>query len=326
MNEELPNGLNKTDFSYADSIVRKKTDEEQYARLRARIAYRVSAASIGVNLALTAFKLFAGIFARSMAMVSDAVHSASDVFSTFLVIIGVKIGGKKSDENHQYGHERFECVAAILLAAVLAATGGVLGYSGIKTLARGNYEALAIPGTIALVAAAVSIAVKEGMFWFTRAAAKKINSSALRADAWHHRSDALSSIGAFAGILGARLGVPVLDPIASLVICVLIFKASVDIFADAVRKMTDEACDKKTVDLLMAIISSQDGVDDVDKLLTRKFGDRVYVETEISVCGDLSLRDAHAVAQRVHNSIEAGCPEVKHVTVHVNPSDHPPEE
>ena len=90
--------------------------------------------------------------------------------------------------------------------------------------------------------------------------------------------------------------------------------------------MTDEACDKKTVDLLMAIISSQDGVDDVDRLLTRKFGDRIYVETEISVCGDLSLREAHAVAQRVHNSIEAGCPEVKHVTVHVNPSDHSPEE
>ena len=297
----------------------KDTD---YTRSRAKIAYRVSVIGIGVNLLLTAFKLFAGIFARSMAMVSDAVHSASDVFSTIIVMIGVKVGGKKSDRNHPYGHERFECVAAIVLAVVLACTGAVLGYGGGRTLVRGNYDSIAMPGTLALIAAAVSIVVKEGMFWYTRAAAKKIDSSALRADAWHHRSDALSSIGSFAGILGARLGVPVLDPVASVVICLFIFKAAADIFADAVRKMTDEACDPQTEARIAALISSTEGVEHIDKLRTRKFGDRIYVEAEISVCGDISLRDAHAVAQCVHTGIEKGCPQVKHISVHVNPTDH----
>lgn len=303
----------------------ENTDNEiknsEDARSRARIAYRVSIVSIAVNLALTAFKLFAGIVAHSMAMVSDAVHSASDLFSTFIVMIGIKIGGKASDCNHQYGHERFECVAAIVLAVVLAVTGIVLGYGGAETLIRGKYNSAATPGLVALVAAAVSIAVKEGMFWYTRAAAKKINSGALRADAWHHRSDALSSVGAFAGILGAKLGLAVLDSIASIVICILILKAAVDIFCDAVRKMTDEACDQATVDRLRAIISSQEGVDGIDELLTRKFGERIYVEAEISVCGDIPLREAHAVAQLVHNSIELGVPQVKHVTVHVNPTE-----
>lgn len=297
-----------------------------HARARARIAYRVSAVSIGVNVLLTAFKLFAGIFAHSWAMVSDAVHSAGDVFSTFIVMLGIKIGGKKSDANHPYGHERFECVAAVILAVVLAGTGAVLGYGGVRTLVKGNYVTAAVPGLLALIAAVVSIAAKEGMFWYTRAAAKKIDSGALRADAWHHRSDALSSIGSFAGILGARLGAPILDPIASLVICLFILKAAYSVFADAVRKMTDEACDSETTAKLMAVVAAAEGVDDVDKLLTRKFGDRIYVEAEISVCGDIPLREAHAVAQRVHNDIEAAFPQVKHVTVHVNPTDHDPED
>ena len=302
--------------------------EKEHADIRKKIAYRVSIVSIVLNLLLTAFKLFAGIFARSMAMISDAVHSASDVFSTFVVMIGIKLASKKSDEKHQYGHERLECVAAIILAVLLAGTGVGLGYGGVSTLIKGNYSKVATSsrGVIALVAAAVSIVVKEGMFWYTRAAAKKINSGALKADAWHHQSDALSSVGAFAGILGAQLGLPELDPIASILICVLIIKAAIDIFTDAVRKMTDEACDRDTVDRLRAIISSEDGVDDLDKLLTRKFGDRIYVEAEISVRGDLSLREAHEIAKRVHNSIERGCPEVKHCSVHVNPTDHDADE
>ena len=308
------------------STVDRNLLERDHAENRKKIAYRVSIVSIILNLLLTAFKLFAGIFAHSMAMISDAVHSASDVFSTFIVMIGIKLASKKSDEKHQYGHERLECVAAIVLAVLLAGTGVALGYGGVNTLIKGNYSEISTPGILALVAAIVSIVVKEGMFWYTRVAAKKINSGALKADAWHHQSDALSSVGAFAGILGARLGVPVLDPIASILICVFIVKAAIEIFADAVRKMTDEACDRDTVDRLRAIISSEDGVDDLDKLLTRKFGDRVYVEAEISVRGDLSLREAHEVAKRVHDSIERGCPEVKHCSVHVNPTDHEPNE
>lgn len=299
-----------------------KDGEEDRAKARARIIYRVSIISLVVNCLLTAFKLFAGIFAHSMAMISDAVHSGSDVFSTFIVILGVAIASKASDEKHPYGHERFECVAAIVLAVVLGGTGVALGYSGVKTLINRNYGSIAIPGTLALVAAAVSIVVKEGMFWVTHLAAKKVQSGALRADAWHHRSDALSSIGALLGILGAKLGFPIFDPIASLVICLFILKAAFSVFMDAVRKMTDEACDSETAEKINAVIEEVEGVDDIDKLITRKFGDRIYVEAEISVNGDLPLREAHTIAKHVHDRIEASFREVKHVSVHVNPTDH----
>ena len=139
------------------------------------LAYRVSAVSIAVNLVLSFLKLLAGILASSGAMISDAVHSASDVFSTVIVIVGVAMSRKKSDADHQYGHERMECMASLLLAAVLALTGGGIGISGIRKITAGSYEALAVPGIVALVAAVASIVVKEWMYWYTRAAAKKIN-------------------------------------------------------------------------------------------------------------------------------------------------------
>ncbi|MDE7396083.1 MAG: cation diffusion facilitator family transporter, partial [Clostridiales bacterium] len=160
--------------SFSASVVSPAVSEgkEDRAKKRASLIYRVSIISLVVNCLLTVFKLFAGIFAHSMAMISDAVHSASDVFSTFIVILGVAIASKASDEKHPYGHERFECVAAIVLAVVLGGTGVALGYSGVKTLIKGNYGSIAVPGTLALVAAAVSIVVKEGMFWVTHIAAK----------------------------------------------------------------------------------------------------------------------------------------------------------
>ena len=159
-----------------------------------KIAMKVSFVSIVANVMLSAFKLFAGIFAHSGAMVSDAVHSASDVFSTIVVIIGIRISGKKSDKEHPYGHERMECVAAIVLATILAVTGLGIGYGAVGKILSGDYANLEVPGFLALVAALVSIAVKEGMYWYTRHSAKKIDSSALMADAWHHSSDALSSV------------------------------------------------------------------------------------------------------------------------------------
>ena len=206
-------------------------DNKNYQKL----AMHVSLVTILGNLVLSVFKLAAGIIAHSGAMVSDAVHSASEVLSTFVVIAGVKLSGKASDKEHPYGHERFECVAAILLAVMLAATGIGIGWAGIRNI-TGDSSALTVPGGLALVAAVISIVSKEAMYWYTRAAAKKIGSSALMADAWHHRSDALSSIGSFVGILGARLGLPVLDPVASVVICVFILKAAFDVFRDAVSK------------------------------------------------------------------------------------------
>lgn len=286
-----------------------------------KIAMRVSVVSIIVNVALSLFKLLAGIFAASGAMISDAIHSASDVFSTFIVIIGVNISAKKADNEHQYGHERLECVASIILAVILAETGIGIGISGLDKIFAGNYESLEIPGLLALIAAVVSIAVKEWMFWYTRAAAKKINSGALMADAWHHRSDALSSIGAFIGILGARLGFPILDPIASVVICVFIVKAAFDIFKDAIDKMIDKSCDKETVDKIAAVIREQDGVEGIDDLKTRLFGTKIYVDVDISADGNITLTQAHQIAEDVHTSIEQTFPTVKHCMVHINPKN-----
>ena len=284
-----------------------------------KIAVNVSTVTIVINLALAGFKFLAGFLAHSGAMVSDAVHSASDVLATFIVILGVKLAGRDADRDHPYGHERLECVAALILGVILAATGLGIGWRGIQKITGG--EALLVPGTLALIAAIVSIVVKEAMFWYTWLAAKKIDSSALKAEAWHHRSDALSSVGSFAGILGARLGFPALDPVASVVICLFILKAAWDILSDALGKMTDRACplalEKEMADAILA----QPGVLGLDTLNTRLFGDRVYVDVEIAADGELPLEVTHATAQAVHDALEAQFPQVKHCMVHVNPAE-----
>ncbi len=283
------------------------------------LAYKVSAVSIAVNLILSFLKLVAGILSSSGAMISDAVHSASDVFSTIIVIVGVAMSGKKSDADHQYGHERMECMASLLLAAILALTGGGIGISGIRKIADGNYEKLAVPGMLALIAAVVSIAVKEWMYWYTRAAAKKINSGALMADAWHHRSDALSSVGAFVGIFGARMGYPVLDTAASVAICLFIEKAAFDIFRDAMDKMVDKSCPDELMEQMKEAVRREEGVIDIDDMKTRLFGDKIYVDVEFSADGRKSLEESHDIAERVHVAIEREFPAVKHCMVHVNP-------
>ena len=291
----------------------------QKTDLSAAVAMKVSAVSIAVNIALSLIKLFAGLFAKSGAMISDAVHSASDVFSTLVVIIGVKLAGKQPDKEHPYGHERMECVASVILAVVLAATGFGIGMSGIEKIITPEEYDLAVPGALALAAAVVSVVVKELMFHYTKRAAKQINSGALMADAWHHRSDALSSVGSFAGILGARMGAPVLDPLASVIICVFIEKAAVEIFRDAVDKMIDKACDEEQVSQMREVILSTDGVLGIDELKTRLFGSKIYVEVEISMDAAKTLVEAHDTAEAVHDAIESAFPEVKHCMVHVNP-------
>ena len=284
-----------------------------------KTAMRVSAVTIVWNVILSIFKLIAGIVGHSGAMISDAVHSASDVFSTIIVILGINIASRQSDDDHQYGHDRLECVAAILLAVVLFATGIGIGIGGINKIITGTAGKDEIPGTIALLAAVASILVKESMFWYTRSAAKKINSGALMADAWHHRSDALSSIGALIGIGGARLGFPVLDPIASVIICVFIVKAAYDIFKDAVDRMVDKSCDEETEEKMRQLIKEQTGVLKVDVLRTRLFGAKMYVDIEIAADGDITLREGHEIAQVVHDKVEEEFPLVKHCMVHVNP-------
>ncbi len=286
---------------------------------RSKALMRVSRISIAINFVLFLGKLLAGILARSGAMISDAVHSASDVFSTLVVMAGVKAAGKESDREHPYGHERMECVAAIILAVVLVITGLFIGYESLRKILH-PAEIPTVPGLAALVAAAVSIVVKEGLFWYTRHYARALDSGAQMADAWHHRSDALSSIGALAGIAGARMGYPVFDPLAGLVICFFIGKAAIDIFIDAVNKMVDHSCDAETEAAIRECALGHEGLQSIDLLLTREFGEKAYIEMEISVDGSLPLVEAHAIAERIHDDIEAQFPQVKHIMIHVNPA------
>ena len=283
-----------------------------------KIVDRLSRVGIIGNILLAAFKLFAGIFGKSGAMVSDAVHSLSDVFATLIAWIGVRLSRQAEDAEHPYGHERLECVASLLLGLILAGTGIGIGWSGIRKL-FGEGRSIEVPTLLPLIAAVVSIVVKEGMYQYTMHYAKALDSAAFKADAWHHRSDAISSVGSFIGIGMAKLGLPFMDPVASIIICLLILKVAFDISRDAVYKMLDTSCDNAFEQRLRTFIGTQDGVGRIDLLRTRQFGNRIYVDLEIAVKPDISLRDAHGIAERVHSAVEQEFPNVKHVMIHVNP-------
>lgn len=285
-----------------------------------KTAVKVSSISIILNIILSLLKLLAGIVGRSMAMLSDAIHSLSDVFGSIIVIIGVKMSKKKEDSDHQYGHDRLECLASLALGAILFLTGALLIYEGIKKIWTG--ADISTPGIIALIAAIISIVAKEGMYWYTKISANKINSDALRAEAWHHRSDALSSIGSLIGVAGAMLGVKILDPVMAGVIGLVIIKVSYDIVKEAVDKMVDKACDEETVDKIKKLILQIEGVEGLDLIKTRMFGTKMYVDVEISADGNLLLRESHEIAEKVHDSIESQFTDVKHCTVHVNPAGY----
>ena len=284
-----------------------------------KAANKVSFITIIGNVILSVIKLIAGIVAHSNAMISDAVHSVSDVFSTIIVIIGIRLAAKESDKEHPYGHERLECVAAIILAMVLFITGFGIGAEALKNIFSGNYADLRVPGILALIVAVISIAGKEGMFRYTRYYARQIDSGALMADAWHHRSDAFSSIGALIGIGGARLGYPIMDSVASLVIFFFISKAAFEIFKDAIDKMVDHSCDEETEKQIYNCVMENENVLGIDLLQTRIFGSKIYVDVEIQVDGSYTLQEAHNIAESVHEKIEQNFSKVKHIMVHVNP-------
>lgn len=280
---------------------------------------KVSIISIIINIILFIFKFIAGLLGKSNAMISDSIHSLSDVLSTIVVIIGLKISSKADDDSHPYGHERFECVAAFILSAFLFITGILIGIVGIKTIFYNDYSNIKTPTTIALIAAIISIITKEAMYWYTRNVAKKINSDSLMADAWHHRSDSLSSIGSLVGIGGAMLGFKLLDPIASIIICLCIIKVAYDIFMDSVNKMIDKSCDKEFTNQVKQLVFKIDGVKDIDSIKTRLFGNRIYIDIEISADENLTLKESHKIAHEVHDNIENNFKDVKHCMVHMNP-------
>lgn len=280
------------------------------------IAKRISAVSVIWNIILSVLKVLAGILGNSGAMIADGVHSISDVFTTVLAYVGIKMASKSADEDHPYGHEKIEPVMGKLLAIVLFLTAAGIMYGGVQSILSGEVEA---PKGIAIYAAILSIVIKEWMFQYTIRGAKKINSGALKADAWHHRTDALSSVGSLVGIGAAMMGYPIMDPIAGIAIGMLVMKVAVDIYIQSVKELIDTAADQETVEALRRCILGVEGVYEVDDLKTRMHATRLYVDVEVSVDGDLKLFDAHIIAEQVHDRIEGEFEQVKHCMVHVNP-------
>lgn len=284
-----------------------------------KIAVQVSLVTIAINVLLAIIKFLAGFLGHSVALVSDAVHSLSDVLSTFVVIVGVKIANKKADADHPYGHERFESIGSIVLSFLLIFVAFGIGMNGIERIFSQSYLTNDIPTSFALYSALVSILIKEGMYWYTIYSAKKINSDLLRADAWHHRSDALSSIGSFVAVLGAMMGFPILDPLAACLIAFFIMKVSYEIFLSSVNKLTDKSCDTETITSIKNLILQNKSVRSIDDFKTRVFENKVFIDLEIAVSPQLSIVEAHSIAEQVHTSVESSFSQVKHCMIHVNP-------
>ena len=282
------------------------------------VVRKVSVITIAVNLLLTVIKIYAGIVDNSSAVLSDALHSASDVLSTFVVMIGVHLASKESDKEHPYGHERLECIAAIILAVILVVTGGSIGIKAIINIITKNISTVSITN-VAITATIVSIITKELMFWYTKINAEKINSGALLADAWHHRSDSLSSIGALIGLIAMRNGIWFADALTSVLISLVILKVSYDIFIDSVDKLVDKSCDKETEKEIYNFVKSYKDIERIDVLQTRLFGNKIYVDLEVGVSGEYTLREAHNIAEDLHNNIEKEFKDIKHIMVHINP-------
>lgn len=282
---------------------------------RLDIGLRVSKNTIIGNVVLTIIKIIIGIVSMSSAMIADGMHSLSDVISTIGVIIGLKLSSKNADKEHPYGHEKIESLSSLFLSIMLFFVAIGIGYSGIENIITKNYN---VPGIMAIIAAIISIVSKEYMYFYTIKYAKQIDSASLKADAWHHRSDSLSSIGALIGIIGARSGYPVLDPIVAIVICIIIIKVSYDICKQSISQLIDESGGDEEVEVITSKILEVQGVIRIDSLKTRQYASKLYVDAEISVDSNINVKEAHDIAKNVHDYIEEN-PKIKHCMVHINP-------
>lgn len=289
-------------------------DEFRYKKSK-----KVSIITIIINILLTIVKAIIGAFAGSSALIADAIHSASDLFSTVIVMQGLKIAYLPPDDSHPYGHYRAESITSKILATILMVTALGIGYNSIKIILEPN---IAPPQSFAIYTALLSVIVKEWMYRFTLKVGKEINSSALIADAWHHRSDAFSSIAAVIGIAGAVMGYPIMDPLVGIIVSILILKTALDIYIDAVKVLMDTAPSKE---ILLAIEKAglkAKGVECIEDIKVRQYGPKYIVDIKICVDPIITVQEGHSIAGKVkHNIINAGL-DVQDVLVHVNPYEY----
>ena len=294
------------------------TETEKNSKGSAR-AVRVSAVNLAVNIIVFIGKLLAGIFSHSTALISDAIHSASDVLDTIVVMAGVKLAAKKPDKAHPYGYERMESIAALILAVVLFITGATIGLGAGESIISGEYKATASPGMAAMITAICCIVIKEIMYWYTRAAGKALSSGALMATAWHSRADALSSLGALAGIVGARMGLSILDPLAGIGICIFVCKVSYDIFRGSVNKLVDKSAGDDLEEDVKRIAGSTAGVKNVVSVKSRLFGNRIYLDVDVSASPDMSLTECETLRETLKAAVMDGHEKVKDCTIRIFP-------
>lgn len=284
---------------------------------------RITYIGMGVNLFLTAGKLMAGIVGKSSAMLADGVHSLSDIMTDIVVIAFVGIASKDSDRDHQYGHGKYETFATMIISIVLLLVGAGIFWEGITALYRMLMgEALPEPGMIALYAALISIVSKEILYQYTVIAAKRTGSDALRANAWHHRSDAFSSVGTTLGIGGAIfLGAQwrLLDPLAGMIVSVFIIKMAIDLGMPSIRELLEVALPEESIREIEQIIGSQNGVRYFHRLRTRKIGFTIAIEVHVKVDKDLDVETSHHIASAVEDALRQRFGKQTHVGIHIEP-------
>ncbi len=280
-------------------------------------ANKITIQSILWNIILTIIKIFAGLVGKSNAMVADGLHSASDIISSLGVLIGNKIAKTPNDKEHNYGHEKAETLVSFLLSLLLIVVSLKIGFSALKSLF--NLDSVKVPTLLPLIVSIISIAIKEYQFRITIKVANKINSPSLKADAWHHRSDALSSIAAFIGIGGALLGFKALDPIASIVVALFVAKVGFDILKDSANELMDYSIDKEQEKQIIKIVQKTNGVINLGEIRTRKHGATAYVDLTICVNKDLTVYEGHEIATKLEKRIINEMKFVKGITVHVEP-------
>lgn len=285
--------------------------------------YRVTILGSIVNMLLLVFKFVAGILGHSAAMIADAVHSLSDFITDIIVLFFVKISSKPEDESHDYGHGKYETLATCIIGFALLGVALMLGVQGVqKILAVINGATLPSPGIIALVAAVLSIVLKEWVFRVTRKVAREVNSPAVEANAWHHRSDALSSVGTALGIGGAVLlgsKWTVLDPIAAVVVSVFILVTAVKLIGESIGELMEKSLPKEMEDRIQEVVLEEEGVSDIHHLRTRKIGSRLAIEMHLRMSGSMPLRDVHRKASKIEGRLREEFGAQTHIMLHIEP-------
>jgi len=271
---------------------------------------------LGVNVVLAIFKMLAGILGFSYAMIADAIHSISDCFATGTVYVSLRIGEKPADESHPYGHGNAETIAAFLVALIILATGVFVGVSAVHLIAHRHLET---PATIAMVAAAASIVIKEGLFRYTIKVGERNNNPAVIANAWDHRSDAYSSVAVLVGILGARLGYQYLDPVAGLLVSAFIIRVSLTLLRPNIGILMDERPGSAVLDRIRAVTLEVKGIKAIDELRVHRRGSTFTIDMEIAVGSKLTVEQGHGVAVEIKSRLMNAIEHVQDVMVHVNP-------